>query len=212
MILWCDMGFGLTYIIYFSYGFSEKSASIIGILIGAQLKQAAKKFAVIYIIGMLVLGMVIGSLIFVCSDNIISLYISRHDHPLLFGQTVHILSIYTLYIPHDSIIRWIMRMSRTLNLGWILLALTVGCTIIGQSALCWYVYSSQGRVSALTVLNISYSMYCVVAVTMLLIFAIMDWEKIHHEPPEYALTDEVDILNGNTEMDKKRAELKQDIN
>jgi len=201
-----------TYIIFFSYGFSDKSASVIGILLGAKLKKAARKFATIYVMGMLLLGMIIGSLIFVCSDYISKVFVDKHTNPDLYLMIKNTIKIYALWAPQDLIIKWIMGTARILSLGWVLFTTTLLFPIIGQCALCYYFYHRKGRVSALTVLNISYSMYCVVAVTMLLIFAIMDWEKIHHEPPEYALTDEVDILNENTEMDKKRAELKQDIN
>lgn len=178
-----------TYIIFFSNGYSSKAVAVIGVLIGGKLKKAAKRFSVLYFVEVLLIGITVGAIIFFSAPWITRIFVVETHQPELYRMVLNLIKNYAFWVPQDLLIKWIMYMARTLSLSWLAFTLTVIFPIICQFLLCYYFYHSSQGLSAPLVLNTSYSMYSIVTITLLIVYATMDWEKIQYIPSEYLIED-----------------------
>jgi len=168
------------YICNFTRGPSSVAQAIVNTLIGAKCKRAAKKYTIVFLVGMAALGVLIGIGVHLCARQIAEIFIVSSNHNLLSLST-RAFRLYSFWIPQDLIFIGIMTAARSAGLATLSIILNILFPVVGQIAFALWL-KSAGRLYWSAILINAYVMFFIMFTIIVVILACMDWTKIPDTP------------------------------
>lgn len=163
------------YVFNFGSGHNYKSRSTISALIGAKKKEAARKFTAIYFIGLILVGIVIGCTVYLCSGLLARMFTQPGTR--LRELTTRMFKFYAFWAPEDIIFYSMLTTSRILNLASLNIILNLLFVLLFQTLISLYLHSTH-QLTSFTVLSTTYSMFTLVFIILGIVFIRIDWMKI----------------------------------
>ena len=172
----------VTYVVNVAYfmlevgtGQSYVSRAVTSALIGANKMEAARKFAAIYLIGLLLIGCIFGCCIYFCAGILASIY--TQPGTTMRTITTNLIRLYSFWVPQDILFFSMLTISRTIGLAYLSIALNFFFVLFCQPMISIWL-RNQGRLTCFTVLATTYSMYTICFVILAIAFYGKNWQKI----------------------------------
>lgn len=164
------------YIYNFSRGPTAVAQAIVNTLIGAKCKRAAKKYTIVFLVGMIALGALIGVGVHLCARHIARIFTISSNHHLLSLST-RAFRLYSSWIPQDLIFIGIMTAARSAGLATLSIILNILFPVVGQIAFALWL-KSTGRLYWSAILINAYVMFFIIFTIIVVTLVCMDWRKI----------------------------------
>jgi len=183
------------YIFNIGIGQSYISRSAITALIGANKKEAARKFTGIYLVGLFLLGSLVACGVYFAAGYLSRFY-TPHGTPLNRLVTM-MFRLYAWWVPQDVLFFSMLTISRTIGLATLSITLNFIFVLCCQPLLAYWLHK-RGHLNSFTILANTYSMFSICFLTLAIAFYLRNWKKV--DCPEEVQTTAEPLLPQNLEL------------
>jgi len=163
------------YIFNLGIGLSYISRTAITALIGANKKEAARKFTAIYLIGVILLGLLVACGVYFAAGYLSRLYTPHGTQ--LSELVIRMFRLYAWWVPQDVLFFSMVTISRTIGLATLNITLTFIFVLCCQPLIAYWLHK-EGLLNNFTILANTYSMFSICFLILAIAFYLRDWKKV----------------------------------
>lgn len=200
----------LAYFVFgFSYGLMSTARTRINTLIGANLKNAARRFTICSLVAMVSIGMALGLTIFIFRHPIAEAYAGGNPEALRYF--IGCLAIYSVVCSLDFIYYLVFSLARTVGLAYWNIGLNI-LFVISLHSIIGYILNIHNLLSCYTVIINMYSQFFVVFGILIVKICSLDWNGVEGmEGGEgVGIGDDVSVVSYVFSTGKKHAKEKRE--
>lgn len=185
-------------------GLMTTARTRINTLIGANLKNAAKRFTMICFVGITFTGIALGFLVFVLAKPIAYFYTGNTYEAFIYLWGC--IQLYAFVISLDLIYYLVFSLARTVGLAYWNIGLNL-IFVIGVHSVIGRLLYVYGLLNCYTVIMNMYTQFFVIFAILIYKICTMDWSRVSTEEElkqskELSLKDNLSILSGIIPVDK----------